>query len=181
MRRRFTVKHMPHEFDLDLAPLLAVMVKLVPVLLVSSAFVQLAVIETELPQVVKAAAAQAQTLNPVSVSVHMNANKTFEVDTNHDQKNDHDVVVMKDNTWDYNALYNKLVSIKKTYPQVFKLDLSPNGKIPYQEIVHVMDVARASKNIQEQFEFTDPKTNKKYTTPLLFPEITFINSLGSNI
>ena len=45
------------EFELDLAPLLAVMVKLVPVLLVSSAFVQLMIVETELPQVVQQALA----------------------------------------------------------------------------------------------------------------------------
>lgn len=50
MGRRFKPKiNHNSEFDLDLAPLLAVMVKLVPVLLVSSAFVQMMIIETDLP------------------------------------------------------------------------------------------------------------------------------------
>src|SRR3989344_510295 len=49
------------EFDLDLAPLLAVMVKLVPVLVVSSAFVQMMIIETELPQVVQEAILKQET------------------------------------------------------------------------------------------------------------------------
>ena len=44
-----------HDIELDLAPLLAVMVKLVPVLLLSSSFVPISVVESELPQVVKEA------------------------------------------------------------------------------------------------------------------------------
>ena len=40
------------EMEVDLASLLAVMMKLVPVLLLSSAFIQMMVIETDLPQVV---------------------------------------------------------------------------------------------------------------------------------
>ena len=56
MRRRQQFKTLnPAEFELDLAPLLAVMVKLVPVLLLSSAFVQVMMVETDLPQAVKEA------------------------------------------------------------------------------------------------------------------------------
>ncbi|RYZ79757.1 MAG: biopolymer transporter ExbD, partial [Proteobacteria bacterium] len=59
MRRmkKININH-NYEFDLDLAPLLAVMVKLVPVLLVSSGFVQMMTIETQLPQVVQQAIEQ---------------------------------------------------------------------------------------------------------------------------
>src|SRR4051812_24929392 len=58
-RRRYQMNtSTPHEFELDLAPLLAVMVKLVPVLLISSSFVQIMTIESDLPQVVKEAVAK---------------------------------------------------------------------------------------------------------------------------
>jgi biopolymer transport protein ExbD len=56
----------PSEFDLDLAPLLAVMVKLVPVLLLSSAFVQVMVVETDLPQAVKEAIQKQDDKKPVA-------------------------------------------------------------------------------------------------------------------
>jgi len=62
------------EFELDLAPLLAVMVKLVPVLLVSSAFVQMMIIETELPQVIQQAVKQ-QENNPKSASITVSMSK----------------------------------------------------------------------------------------------------------
>ena len=41
------------DFELDLTPLLAIIMKLVPVLVISSSFLQLTQIETELPQVIK--------------------------------------------------------------------------------------------------------------------------------
>ena len=76
MRRRFKpiINH-NSEFELDLAPLLAVMVKLVPVLLMSSAFVQMMIIETELPQVVQEAIKQQDT-NVKAAHITLEVNKT---------------------------------------------------------------------------------------------------------
>ena len=131
MKRRFklNINH-NSEFELDLAPLLAVMVKLVPVLLVSSAFVQMMIIETELPQVVKEAIKQ-QDDNVKAAHITLEVNKMdgvkIIVENNGEEKVE--VIANKDKKIDFPALHAKLVELKKANPQIFKIDLSPDADV----------------------------------------------------
>jgi biopolymer transport protein ExbD len=69
----------PHEFELDLAPLLAVMVKLVPVLLISSAFIQVMMIETDLPQAVKEAIHKQEDKPTANIMIRANTKEGIQV------------------------------------------------------------------------------------------------------
>jgi biopolymer transport protein ExbD len=164
------------EFELDLAPLLAVMVKLVPVLLMSSAFVQMMIIETELPQVVQEAIKQQDT-NVKAAHITLEVNKVdgvkIVVENNGQEKVE--VVANKDKKFDYATLHAKLVEIKKANPQIFKIDLSPDSDVAYKDIVAIMDEARKSKSNDVKFKFTDTKTGVESTTDYMFPEIVFSN------
>ncbi|MEQ1723779.1 MAG: biopolymer transporter ExbD, partial [Pseudobdellovibrio sp.] len=80
-RYKVNVNH-NSEFELDLAPLLAVMVKLVPVLLVSSAFVQMMIIETELPQVVQQALAEQDKNSKISISLSIDKKQGASISIN---------------------------------------------------------------------------------------------------
>lgn len=177
MRRRLklNINH-NSEFELDLAPLLAVMVKLVPVLLMSSAFVQMMIIETELPQVVQEAIKQQDT-NVKAAHITLEVNKVdgvkIVVENNGEEKVE--VVANKDKKFDYATLHAKLVEIKKANPQIFKIDLSPDSDVPYKDIVAIMDEARKSKSNDVKFKFTDTKTGAESTTDYMFPEIVFSN------
>lgn len=177
MKRRFklNINH-NSEFELDLAPLLAVMVKLVPVLLVSSAFVQMMIIETELPQVVQEAIKQ-QDNNIKSAHITLEVNKVdgvkIIVENNGEEKIE--VIANKDKKIDYATLHLKLIEIKKAHPQIFKIDLSPDADVAYKDLVAIMDEARKSKSNDIQFKFTDTKTGLESTTDYMFPEIVFSN------
>jgi len=167
--------HTSHEFDLDLAPLLSVMVKLVPVLLISSAFVQISIVETDLPQAVKDAILQPQDINkPQSVQVTMNNERGFEVTLQKDGQTKSFSVPKANNQWDYKALHETLIQMKKEIPQVFRLDLKPEGNIKYQDIVKAMDQARRSQQKNLEFEFKD-KEGKTKTTEFMFPDVVFAN------
>lgn len=166
------------EFELDLAPLLAVMVKLVPVLLISSAFVQMSIIETELPQVVKEAI-ERQEQNPDQVpQVSINVNEsgfTLEIKEKGEVKSSQ-IPLTTDKSYNWSLLKSSLVEFKKKYPDIFKLEINPSESLKYEQIVRVMDEVRKSPQAGMTWKFIDPNTKKEVATEYFFPEITFGNT-----
>lgn len=178
--RRAKKLHIDHnsEFDLDLAPLLAVMVKLVPVLLVSSAFVQMMVIESQLPQVVnEAIQKQDQQPNPTMVALEVDAKDGIRVVVTAKGQEKVDTIPMKDGAFDFKGLHAKLVEVKKANPEVFKLELNPDGQVPYEQIVKIMDEARQAHDNSVKFPVFDTKQGKNVETNYMFPEIIFANMM----
>jgi biopolymer transport protein ExbD len=169
-----------YEFELDLAPLLAVMVKLVPVLLVSSAFVQMMTIETQLPQVVQQAIEkQNKDEKATHITLEVKAKEGVKIIVKKPGKADEVEVVPKtaDGNYDFARLQERLREVKKKHPEVFKIDLSPDASVSYKDIVHVMDEARRSRDNNTKFPVIDQKTNKETQTDYMFPEVTFANTM----
>jgi biopolymer transport protein ExbD len=166
------------EFELDLAPLLAVMVKLVPVLLLSSAFVQVMIIETELPQVVQEAI-QRQEQNPddkASITLEMSNKDGVKIIIQQKGQSLVDTIPAQEGAFDFVAVHAKLQEVKKKYPEVFKVDLRPSGEVAYENLVRLMDEARKSRN-RTKFPVFDSQTGKSVETEYMFPEIVFVNTL----
>lgn len=166
------------EFELDLAPLLAVMVKLVPVLLVSSAFVQMMIIETELPQVVQQALAQ-QDINPkVSISMEIDKKQGVSIIVNESGNEKIKQISMKEkNEFDFEKIHLAVQEIKKMHPEIFKIQISPSEDVSYKDIVKIMDEVRKAKSTDVSFPVKDEKTGKTTSTDYMFPEVIFANTL----
>lgn len=167
------------EFELDLAPLLAVMVKLVPVLLVSSAFVQMMIVETELPQVVQQAL-QAQDNNPKSAQLAIELSKKDGVRfimTENDKQKVEVVSLNSKQEFDLPTVHAKFQELKKTHPEIFRIELSPEADVSYKEIIGVMDEARRSRSNDVRFPVKDAKTGQETTTDYMFPEVVFANMM----
>lgn len=166
------------EFELDLAPLLAVMVKLVPVLLISSAFVQMMIVETDLPQAVKEAIQQNQQKPETQIFLQMSREAGFSINIH---KADGNVLVknvpLKGGTYDLSGLHEMLIAVKRENPKVFKLALQPAGAVDYGDIVHVMDEARRARDAKVTFPIYDEQQQKETQTPFMFPEVVFANAL----
>ncbi|QLY26793.1 biopolymer transporter ExbD [Bdellovibrio sp. KM01] len=179
MRRAKKIKiNHNSEFELDLAPLLAVMVKLVPVLLLSSAFVQMMVIETELPQVVSEAIQRNdQEKTPTVVNLEVDLKEGFTIVVNKAGKENSETIPLKDGKFDLSSLHQKLVEVKKANPEVFKIELSPDSKVPYNDIVKVMDEARQAHDTKVTFPVFDTKQGKTVETKYMFPEVVFSNMM----
>lgn len=179
--RRIKKIHINHnyEFELDLAPLLAVMVKLVPVLLVSSGFVQMMTIETQLPQVVQQAIEkQDKDEKATHITLEVKEKEGVRIVINKAGKESVEVVPKKaDGTFDFANLQIRLREVKKANPEVFKIDLSPEGDVSYNDIVHVMDEARRSRDTNVRFPVFDKTKNQETQTEYMFPEITFANTM----
>lgn len=166
------------EFELDLAPLLAVMVKLVPVLLLSSAFVQMMVIETELPQVVsQAIQRQDDQKNPTTVALEVDSKEGIRIVITEKGQEKVETVALKSGTYDLETLHNKLVAVKKLHPEIFKMEISPDDKVAYDDIVKIMDAARQARDNTIKFPVFDTTQGKTVETNYMFPEIIFANTM----
>jgi biopolymer transport protein ExbD len=165
------------EFDLDLAPLLSVMVKLVPVLLLSSAFVQLMVIETELPQAVQQAIQKQEQAKDIgSVTIEASPERVLLFYT---QAGKTETVEVKANTTgvDYEAVHNAMVQLKLKDPRIFKIELNPSENLPYSDIVRIMDEARRVRDSKVRFKIESQTAGQTTETDYMFPEIVFGNTL----
>ncbi len=167
------------EFELDLAPLLAVMVKLVPVLLVSSAFVQMMIIETDLPQVVQQAI-EKQNENPktsISLTIDKKSGFTIVLIENGNEKNKQ-ISLNSQKEFDFEKLYQAVLEIKKTHPELFKIEFNPSSDVHYKDIVKLMDEVRKSKSVDIKFPVKDEKTGNTSATDYMFPEVVFTNVMA---
>lgn len=181
MRKRFKPKfNSNHEFELDLAPLLSVMVKLVPVLLISSAFVQVMVIETDLPQAVKEAVQKQdedKTLASVQIDVSQkNGIKVIIARPGEQQKVDV-VPNLASGGFDMPALQKELQKVKTENPKVFRIELQPEGNVPYKELVKIMDEARKSRDRDLHFPVWDSQKQQNVETDYMFPDVVFSNMM----
>lgn len=181
-RKRFAVHAMHTEFELDLAPLLAVMVKLVPVLITSSVFVQMMVIESELPQGVQSAIEQNQNepkLPTISLNVSQTAGFVIETTLNNQIIDQKKVPLLADKKLDFNGLNKILTQVKAQNPEVFQLQLHPDAGVVYDDIVKIIDSARKSNDPKVVFPLKTQEANKLETTPFMFPDVVFANILES--
>jgi hypothetical protein len=106
------------------------MVKLVPVLLVSSAFVQMMIIETELPQVVQEAIAQNNEKPTARILLEVSRTAGFKIRIQENGQESTVEVPVENQQLNLAQLHQKLVTVKSKYPQVFKLELVPRmGKL----------------------------------------------------
>ncbi|MBY0554103.1 biopolymer transporter ExbD [bacterium] len=166
------------EFELDLAPLLAVMVKLVPVLLVSSAFVQMMIIETELPQVVQQALAK-QDINPkVTISMEIDKKQGVNIIVNEaGNEKIKQISMLPKNEFDFEKIHLAIQEIKKLHPEIFKIEFNPSADVSYKDIVKIMDEVRKTKSNDIRFPVKDEKTGQLSNTDYMFPEVIFANTL----
>ncbi len=174
-------------FDLNLAPMLDIIVSIIPMLLLSVVFVDITVIDTPIPQAVEKAVAAANEKNKDLVQMRMGVAKDRSIAiTIVDHGNSKEYAVTAKNNGgvakpDLDGLHEKVLAIKKEYPDVFRMELNPSDTVPLDEIVGVMDAMRTTRTVngkQVKVSFTDATTGKPIETNLLFPDIVFGNVAG---
>lgn len=164
-------------FDLNLAPILDIIVAIVPLLLLSIAFVQVKMIDTSVPQVVAEAVQRAQEKSETVVALKVTKTKGFVFEVTRDGKMNPTPVANKDGKWDLDALQAAAFLIKEKSPEVFRVDLNPEQDVPLDDLVKVMDSIRRSPDAKK-VAFVDPANGTKVETELMFPNVLFANVIG---
>lgn len=175
MARR-VFRKLANEVELDLAPLLAVMVKLVPVLLISSAFVQVSVIETDLPQVVKENIEQNKENPTAQLRLFLRGNGDAEIvfSKGADQETFR-VAAASTAEPNISGIADQLLRLKTKEVTLFSLELMPDKDVQYSKVVKVMDAARKSPDKNVKFKVTDKKTGNVQDTDFMYPDVVFSN------
>jgi biopolymer transport protein ExbD len=162
-------------FELDLAPLLSIIMKLVPALIVSSVFLQINTVETDIPQAVKEAISQPDPNPKATLQLSISKKTGLKLTVAKEGKqNSHDLP-LKEGKFDLSGLDGVLVSVKKDNPEVFRIEFEPEGDVSYQEIVQLMDEARRTKDRKITFPVFDKRNNKNIQTDYMFPDVVFSN------
>lgn len=159
--------------------MLDIIVSIVPMLLLSVAFVHVTVIDTPVPQAVEKAIAAANEKNKdvVSVTLAVSKKSGFRFTVNDKGQTREIVVGMKGEKFDLDGLHRETLAIKKTYPDVFRLELNPEEAVPLEEIVNVLDRVRMTTANEPKVRFKD-EAGKPIETNLLFPDVVFGNVAG---
>ena len=177
-RRRVIEQDLEASFELDLAPMLALMVTLIPIMLLSTVFVKVNIVETSLPQVVQQAIEEDRKKKDRVVLVRLDMSKKtgFSLLVTEDGKTKKSIKLPnKEGKFDLDSLHRNLVEVKVVYPKIFRLDLKPAEDVPYNEIVKVMDEARATKTGDPTLHILDKSTNQNVETDVMFPDVIFSN------
>ncbi len=177
--RKKTIVKMPEEpnYDLDLAPMLAMMVALIPILLLSTVFVKVKIIESPLPQVIQEAIAEDQKNGERKVEISLEASlKGFVlVVDNNGRKQKKKFSATKGEELNLDGLKKALIEVKKRYPRSFQLMLKPGSELSYKQIVQIMDTARDTGKNGPEFTVKSSQTEEEASTNLMFPKVVFGN------
>lgn len=164
-------------FDLNLAPILDIIVSIVPLLLLSIAFVQVKMIDTSVPAVVAEAAQRANEKSETTVKLTVSKTKGFVFEVTKDGKTSPTPVANKNGKWDMDALQGVAFGIKEKNPEVFRVDMAPENDVDLNELVVVMDKLRRSPDAKK-VAFVDPANGARVETELMFPNVLFANVIG---
>jgi len=162
-------------FELNLAPMMDMLVSIIPFMLLSATFLQIVLINVPLPEPVAKALAQdrQQDKREVSIRVDMEGATGFLVEVKDEGGHVTKYTVGNAGSdFDYQSLHRKLVEVKQHYPKIFRVELNPAESVDYKSIVKVMDATRNMEN-------ADPKIMiENAETPLLFPDVVLSNVMG---
>ena len=176
--RKYRHRESDATFELNLAPMLDIIVSIVPMLLLSVVFVRIAVVETPVPQAVQKAMVEAENKNDVQIQLSVGQQYGFKIQVMTKGKTQDITVANKGTEYDLDGLHKQMISLKQTYPDVFKMELHPSEEVPLEKIVAVMDKVRNRTKEDPVLYFTDTETGKKVETELIFPDVVFGNVAG---
>lgn len=164
------------DWEIDLSPLLALMVTLIPVLLLQTSFVTLRMLDTSLPVLSDVKVEDKKEKDKIEFDLQIMASKDSDIKLNLliDKKVKKTVTIKaKDKDFDYEKIGQELFSIKKEYPSELSAKFTPDDKVSYEKIIKVLDVVRKNKT-GELIKYAD-QNGQNVETDLLFPDVMFGN------
>ena len=159
--------HAPHDFELNLTPVIDCFVTLICFLLLSATYVNLVGLEAKVPVVVPNSSAPAQDNTP-KFKLELTAKKGAVelMATNAGPASGKRMIADVGGKRDFSTLHAELVKIKKERPKEFSLHFTAQVDMPYEELVRFMDTARNGGTSE---------------MALLFPDFVMANLAGEGI
>ena len=165
-------------FDINLAPVLDIIISIVSLLLFSVALIEVKMIETSVPQIVKEIVEKIEKQeDQAQLVLKMSKTKGFAFEIDYKGKKEVIVVPTSADKPDYLKLQEEGSKIKKRYPAIFSVSILPEKDWSMSEIVSTLDHVR-KMSPQQTVEIQDPTNGTKISTDFMFPNVVFANVLG---
>jgi len=141
LRRTIGKERRSEDAEVNITPIMNVFVILIPFLLLTASFVKIAIIDFSLPSAEQSSskAINANDLKELTVLVISIGEKGFQVKTSEKKL---PFVEKISGKFDYEGLGNRLKWVKRKYPKLEDVIISPDATIKYDTIVKVMDMCR---------------------------------------
>jgi len=161
-------------FDLNLAPILDIIVSIVPMLLLSVAFVQVKMLEAPTPQVVAEENQQTPPKIETTISLRISKKNGFVFIVTDPKGQSKEVkVANKDSELNFDGLQLAAVALKEKNPTISQIQLNPDADISFNDIVNSMDHIRLKFKSRAKVDITDALNAKPIVNEELFPNIVF--------
>ena len=175
--RAFKSRTEDSTFELNLAPLLDIIVSIVPMLLLSVVFVQITMVETPIPQAVQRAITS-EKKDETQITLGISKASGFDISIEGRGATRKLKVGLKGKELDLYALHRQMIALKTEYPNSFRLELHPEENVDLSDLVAIMDKVRNRAKTDPKIFFTDTESGKLVETELIFPDVVFGNVAG---
>lgn len=165
------------DWEIDLSPLLALMVTLIPVLLLQTSFATLTMLETTLPilsDVKQEKVVKKKDDIKFDLDIFAKKEKSLEIKVQVNNKEVKKVEVKPlEGKFNLAALQKELSVLKVKYPKEIGAKLTPDDTVSYDMIIKILDAVRRDDS-GKTYQFKDDKGQMVETT-MLFPDVVFGN------
>ena len=139
LKKALSANRSSEDTDVNITPVMNIFVILIPFLLLTATFVRIAIIELSLPTLEGASALSEEQTKGLTVLVISIEPTGFEVKTS---EKTFPKIPRRGNEYNYNELSEKMKSVKKDFPKLEDVIISPSSEIKYHVIIKVMDICR---------------------------------------
>lgn len=179
--------------DLNLVPIMNMVMCLIPVVLVGSSQVTIGVVNVNSPKFggAPSTASEEDPEKPLNLTIAIgedgfritasgaNINEILGVAPSPDANGAQGPFIAKDGeVYNYPELYTKLMTIKKSYPDESIINLTAGSTVAFRHVIGVMDVARVKLTAEsysdvESLMTADILYNSENKPELLWPDVVF--------
>jgi len=139
LRKAIGKSRRSHDTEINITPVMNIFVILIPFLLLTATFVKIAIIDLALPTLEQKSGPQKDDVKDLTVLVLSITSEGFQIKTS--EKN-YPIIKIKDRGYNYLDLVEKLTEVKKNFPKLEDVIISPSSEILYYVIVKVLDNCR---------------------------------------
>ena len=168
-------KHVAHDFELNLTPIIDCFVTLICFLLLSTTYVSLVGLDAKVPIAVPASSVKANTEPKFKLELNIKAGGSEIVAMGASEASGRHFVPNIGGKADLKQIHAQLVRVKNKRPKEFSIHFRSDIEMPYEDLVGLMDTARNLIPEDKVASVTDERNGKTVKMDVLFPDFIIAN------
>lgn len=168
-------KHVAHDFELNLTPIIDCFVTLICFLLLSATYVNLVGLDAKVPIAVPASSAKADTEPKFKLELLVKSNGLELTASGAGDASGKRFIANAKGSPDLASLHAALLKVKNARPKEYSIHFTSEVEMDYERLVRFMDATRNLGPNDGVFAFTDERNGKVMKADTLFPDFVIAN------